>query len=1006
MKKLLIILFLLPIVVKAQFKNNNTYFYNALNYGMVNDAQFAPHVSINSGSDTIVCLNCTFLSNAKIGQYARIDTAGTAGFGLYGTITHVVDNQHITLSVTATNGTKDKYIVWGTDNTSAMQGLLNFMASNGGGTLFMPTGGYIFAGTLQQNVGGVVYNCQIILPVAGFNSTPALNNRTGISIVGAAIPNLSPMFLIADSSVAHTGTWLESIIDPPSVASNSNAPALFGTAGSGSYAFNYTYYQWTNITIFSPQNSGSGGPDITPINCNDCASPILTNVNLSSDGFAQQATPPGNSAAALIGPSIGGEAFSRADNVGFNGFKYGIIASDHFIINNGQFFLDSFAIVASQGSYPINIEKAGVGECTVTLYIPNSTILGNVAPGVNKIYGFIQVEDYATSPYDGMHHWYNHYVNVIDSGNNCQYGELTYFSNRNDLFAKYNGKNIICTQLGQFGNFTGPNLRMFTLGDSATTSAGMLMGGNSAVTDSISENHSTTNFSGLSIKTQLASSPQMEIDMNNAGTLGNGVNGAASGRQIVFFDDVLPLRLGGIVGPTKQWVIAGPSLTDAAIVATQPTSAIVTELLNSSGQAIFGGGSFASGNTPTELNIVSSVANNSNGITAENTNSAGQSVLAVLNDRSSFGTYGQFFAGGTGADASLGHISGISRNDLITLFANGSSNSGLMLSEQQNKPLYLATNGSVRQEIFGGGNVAFNSTTDNSTAQIQITATGQPQQAWHYDATHYATAQVNSAGSLTIAPIAGQNINFQTTNMTQFTGNGTYFFGMNESGTPPVLAIGYTRGAALVNGYMSLDSFNNVTFPGWIASSSNSLGTIAVSHIEYNADWYVTNSQLNRVAIGGPIADFTTDAANSGTAETDLYTYTTKANTLNQTGDKLTFTVTGTTVGSATATDSIKFYFGGNIIYTTGSITIASNGSFKGSVDIIRTGASTARSSVSLTVDGVNITSSVQETNLTGLTFSGTNILKVTGTSSGTGGGSNAIVARMGTISWAAAAAN
>lgn len=183
--------------------------------------------------------------------------------------------------------------------------------------------------------------------------------------------------------------------------------------------------------------------------------------------------------------------------------------------------------------------------------------------------------------------------------------------------------------------------------------------------------------------------------------------------------------------------------------------------------------------------------------------------------------------------------------------------------------------------------------------------------------------------------------------------------------------------------------------------------TIGSLKMEANANgMYQSNAALNRYAMGGVIADFTADAPNSGTAETDLYTYTTKNNTLAATGEKILAEFTAIS-SDVTASSDYKIYFGGTQIYDSG-ILGTTTGTFTFRVTIIRTGASTARATV-FAIQGVTAGTSgpaTIETDLTSLTFSGTNIIKITGQAGGATGGSNDLTGKMGYISIYGAANN
>jgi len=187
--------------------------------------------------------------------------------------------------------------------------------------------------------------------------------------------------------------------------------------------------------------------------------------------------------------------------------------------------------------------------------------------------------------------------------------------------------------------------------------------------------------------------------------------------------------------------------------------------------------------------------------------------------------------------------------------------------------------------------------------------------------------------------------------------------------------------------------------------SGSLLTTIAAAKGEYNNAYYFTNSNLNRFPIGGPIADFNTDANNSGTGETDLYTYTTKASTLGANGEKIKALFSGT-FNDVTATNQLKVYFAGTAIADTGALTISATGSWVVEVLIIRVSSTVVRYSVNISTTGASTAAYASSGELTSLTLSNTNIIKITGTAAGATGGSSDITAKSGVVEWWAAAAN
>jgi hypothetical protein len=216
------------------------------------------------------------------------------------------------------------------------------------------------------------------------------------------------------------------------------------------------------------------------------------------------------------------------------------------------------------------------------------------------------------------------------------------------------------------------------------------------------------------------------------------------------------------------------------------------------------------------------------------------------------------------------------------------------------------------------------------------------------------------------------------------------------------LGIGITSSTALL--YLAAGTAIANTAP--LKFTSGTLNTAVVAgQYEYNNSHYLTKNSALRYGVGGSIAQFTTDASNTGTGETDLHSYTTPASTLAADGDKLEFEFGGN-MPDATATITIKVYFGGTQIYTSGAITLSGSGDYHVSGFLVRVNSTTVRAIVSgIHRSGVPLTSS-DYTEVTGLTLSNTNIIKITGQAGGGTGGTGDIVDKLGRISYEPASAN
>jgi len=303
--------------------------------------------------------------------------------------------------------------------------------------------------------------------------------------------------------------------------------------------------------------------------------------------------------------------------------------------------------------------------------------------------------------------------------------------------------------------------------------------------------------------------------------------------------------------------------------------------------------------------------------------------------------------------------------------------------------IIFKTNGTERMRILNGIKTTFGTTADNGAVANIQTGTVVP----HTSASSNLGSTAlfwNAAYINTVDAASTMNLSIASTTVMRMRSGGLYIGG------------GVNQTAKL---HIAASSGNANTTPIKLTAGTLVTAALEAFVVEANANcFYVTNNALNRVPLGGPIADFITTVDNSGTGETDLFTYTTKANTLVANGEKLTFDVAGT-FNDATATPRLQFYFGGTSIGDTGALTVTV-GAWSARVVIIRTASTTARAMVTVNTPTATVTSYVAQTDITGLTLTNTNIIKVTGTATGASGGTGDISAKMGTISWQGAANN
>lgn len=217
-------------------------------------------------------------------------------------------------------------------------------------------------------------------------------------------------------------------------------------------------------------------------------------------------------------------------------------------------------------------------------------------------------------------------------------------------------------------------------------------------------------------------------------------------------------------------------------------------------------------------------------------------------------------------------------------------------------------------------------------------------------------------------------------------------FTFNESGADTDCRI---EGDTDVNLFYTDASTDRVGFG--TATPSTKVEIAGVLSVKQGASSSVAHS-------GGSIFDHYADVKSVTTTETDLYSDTLPASSLGTNGDKLEGVYSGIVVTHATATRRIRFYFGGNVIFDTGALVATTSGAWLMFVHLIRVSSTVIRYAIRFDSQTMAVAEPSITGELTGLTLSNTNVIKVTGQAGGAGAASDDIWVRTGKLKWIPAA--
>lgn len=153
-----------------------------------------------------------------------------------------------------------------------------------------------------------------------------------------------------------------------------------------------------------------------------------------------------------------------------------------------------------------------------------------------------------------------------------------------------------------------------------------------------------------------------------------------------------------------------------------------------------------------------------------------------------------------------------------------------------------------------------------------------------------------------------------------------------------------------------------------------------------------------------PLFNSITDVGNINLLETDLISNSIAAGQLVSNNDKIISEYGGTFVSSGTATRQIRIYFGGTVIFDTGALTLSLSSAWVVNCTIIRKSATEIRYMVSFVTEGAALSAYTSVGEVTGLTLSNANTLKVTGEAAAVGAATDDIVLKLSQVNYLKAA--
>lgn len=344
--------------------------FSVLTNGAKGDGNFTVDGAITSGQVDLTSASDPWISG-DVGKQIMIKDAGPTGLTTFlGTIASFVSSGHITVNVAVTTTVTNALVLWGTDDTAAVQTTINqavaYAALHGAATVFFPVGSglfYAIAGALVTAHNG---NSQLYLsPVA------TTLNKSSIKFLGVINGSslqhwlqLSPTML--GSTLVSFGAFASTSAQNTSINANGNACVIGGPSQPGGYGISpgifsnmqVTFQDMSILTTYTAYGIGYSAGDMSGLSCCNLFDFAYGTTGVVPDGDYSGVS--GFANGNLIGwlmPANGNNDNCAVRNVTCHGgYTFGFLATEHTYWDTGRI------LYCWSGYCPTGVYFGGVGS--------------------------------------------------------------------------------------------------------------------------------------------------------------------------------------------------------------------------------------------------------------------------------------------------------------------------------------------------------------------------------------------------------------------------------------------------------------------------------------------------------------------------------------------------------------------------------------------------------------------------------------------------------------------
>lgn len=390
--------------------------FNVRAYGAKGDGKCVTDGAINVGTSAVTLTSATAgFTMADIGRPIQIKGAAATGVTtLVTTIAGFTNSTTVTLTDAATTTVSGAQVLWGTDDTVAIQAAIDAAttwarANSGAATVFFPgcPGYYVVAGALKTG-GTTKGNSQLtLLPIPEAEKKVHL---TFLGTSGGSVQHWHQTVPMLTGAIVSFGVFTSIGGQSASITANGNPSVLSGPlqpGGYGSSALLFSNMQVTlrdlNIlTTHSIYGLTYSAADFSGLACASLERfSYGTAASVNSGDYGTPAQFSTGLSMGVLMPANGGNDNCYVDNlVCHGGYTWGLVATEHTVINRAV-LLYCWTALGVTGSYNTSVgashafyaNQLSMESCSNIIYV-----FGQGAAGLGPFLDFNQIDTEIGAP--------------------------------------------------------------------------------------------------------------------------------------------------------------------------------------------------------------------------------------------------------------------------------------------------------------------------------------------------------------------------------------------------------------------------------------------------------------------------------------------------------------------------------------------------------------------------------------------------------------------------------